>query len=86
MAELIRNFLFKFCHDNVCQQWTKRATHANTIGLFIQLVVARKGGSRTCVADEFANKRRFLELRFDKLLVVDSIYNDFPCPLERNIL
>ena len=28
---------------------------------------------------------RFLELRFDKLLVVDSIYNDFQCPLEGNI-
>ena len=77
MAELIRNFLFKFCHDNVCQQWTKRATHANTIGLFIQLVVARKDSSRTRVADEFA-KRRFLELRFHKV-VVFSIYNDFPC-------
>ena len=76
--ELIHSFLFKFCHDNVCQHWTKRATHANTIGLFIQLVVARKDSSRTRVADEFA-KSRFLELRFHKLLVVFSIYNDFPC-------
>ena len=63
----------------------KRATHANTIGLFIQFVVARKDGFRTRVADEFA-KGRFLELRFDKLLVVDSIYNDFQCPPERNIV
>ena len=83
--ELIHSFLFKLCHDiNVCQHWTKRATHANTIGLFIQLVVARKDGFRTRVTDEFA-KRRFPELRFHRLLVVDSIYNDFQCPLERNI-
>ena len=72
------NFLFKFFHDNVCQHWTKQTTHVNTIDLFIHLVVARKDGFRTRVTDEFG-KGRFLELRFDILLVVDSIYNDFQC-------
>ena len=28
--EVIYNFMFKFCHDNVCQHWTERSTHANT--------------------------------------------------------
>ena len=76
--------MFKFCHDNVCQHWTKRSTHANTIGLFIQLVVAGKDGFRARVADEFA-KCRFLKFGSDKLFIVDSIYNNFQCPLERNI-
>ena len=72
--------MFKFCHDNVCQHWTKRSTHANTIGLFIQLVVAGKDGFRARVADEFA-KCRFLKFGFDKLFIVDSIYNNFQCSL-----
>jgi len=52
--------------------------------LFIQLVVAGKDGFRARVADEFA-KCRFLEFGFDKLFIVDSISNNFQCPLERNI-
>ena len=55
--------------------WTKRATHTDTIGLFVQFVVTRKDGFRTCIANKFA-KRGFLKLRFDKLLAVDSIFND----------
>ena len=68
--EVIYNFMFKFCHDDVCQHW--RSTHAYTIGLFIQLVVARKDGFRACVADKFG-KCRFLEFGFDKLLILESI-------------
>ena len=68
--------MFKFCHDNVCQHWTERST--------LQLVVARKDSFRACVADNFA-RCRFLEFGFDKFLIVDSIYNDFQCPLEMNI-
>ena len=52
--------------------------------MFIQLIVAGKDGFRARVADEFA-KCRFLKFGFDKLFIVDSIYNNFQCTLERNI-